>query len=541
MKTYSGDYWVVGPPGTGKTTWLTNQVEAIVSKSAGIFAGGSPVIVSSLTRAAAAEVAGRETTLPAEAIATLHGHAYRSQDCPKLISSAQIHEFNERYRWLAVDPGVQDVDDPVGNGLPSTLEFHGQKDRELYELSRHRLEPLDRYPTSVSDFAVRWESFKAEIGAIDFTDMIEDADDKPPMNPEVVIVDEAQDMSALEWRLVRRWANAAGCLISVGDPDQALFTWRGASANYISSQEPKRTKTLSRSWRIPRSVHKAATNWIFRNGWAPAEFTARDDDGTVEEIPGVWKFPESILQRAVEAAANSSTVIIAATCGYMLAPICGELKKRGEPFSNPWRRKQGLWNPLGPRTGTSTTKRLASLLNPPVRGRLWTVTELQQWIPMIRSNGLLRHKAKERLADEPEPDRLCTFDFLLGLFDPDGFIDFHKAWESNDLSRWISGRTTARFSSRLQYPLHVVATHGIGALEREPRIHVGTIHSFKGGEADTVFLFPNLSPGADQAYHDIGENKKLIVRTFYVGMTRARKSLYLCHPSGRHCINWNIR
>jgi superfamily I DNA/RNA helicase len=66
------------------------------------------------------------------------------------------------------------------------------------------------------------------------------------------------------------------------------------------------------------------------------------------------------------------------------------------------------------------------------------------------------------------------------------------------------------------------------ALEESPRVIVGTIHSVKGGEADVVFLFPDLSPAGDSAYQLYGPQRDAVIRLFYVGMTRARQTLYIC-------------
>jgi superfamily I DNA/RNA helicase len=56
---------------------------------------------------------------------------------------------------------------------------------------------------------------------------------------------------------------------------------------------------------------------------------------------------------------------------------------------------------------------------------------------------------------------------------------------------------------------------------------VGTIHSVKGGEADVVFLFPDMSQAGDAAYQRHGPARDAVIRLFYVGMTRAREALYL--------------
>jgi superfamily I DNA/RNA helicase len=57
---------------------------------------------------------------------------------------------------------------------------------------------------------------------------------------------------------------------------------------------------------------------------------------------------------------------------------------------------------------------------------------------------------------------------------------------------------------------------------------VGTIHSVKGGEADVVFLFPDVSRAANTAYQRFGPERDSVIRLFYVGVTRARKTLYIC-------------
>ena len=56
----------------------------------------------------------------------------------------------------------------------------------------------------------------------------------------------------------------------------------------------------------------------------------------------------------------------------------------------------------------------------------------------------------------------------------------------------------------------------------EPRINLSTIHGSKGGEADNVVLFTETSPKI-QKFSTVDEE----IRTFYVGITRARKTLHI--------------
>ena len=56
---------------------------------------------------------------------------------------------------------------------------------------------------------------------------------------------------------------------------------------------------------------------------------------------------------------------------------------------------------------------------------------------------------------------------------------------------------------------------------------MSTIHGAKGGEADNVILFTDLSPAADEAFR-IGNDD--VHRVFYVAVTRAKQNLYIIEP-----------
>ena len=57
-----------------------------------------------------------------------------------------------------------------------------------------------------------------------------------------------------------------------------------------------------------------------------------------------------------------------------------------------------------------------------------------------------------------------------------------------------------------------------------PRITASTIHGAKGGEADNVVLFTDLSPAADDAMR---YNPDDMHRVFYVAVTRTRQNLFI--------------
>jgi DNA helicase-2/ATP-dependent DNA helicase PcrA len=64
-------------------------------------------------------------------------------------------------------------------------------------------------------------------------------------------------------------------------------------------------------------------------------------------------------------------------------------------------------------------------------------------------------------------------------------------------------------------------------ISQTPRITLSTIHGAKGGEADNVLLLPDITKAAvEKDDRDPDE----LHRLFYVGVTRAKKSLHILEP-----------
>ncbi|HUT58005.1 MAG TPA: hypothetical protein VNA25_09175, partial [Phycisphaerae bacterium] len=97
-------------------------------------------------------------------------------------------------------------------------------------------------------------------------------------------------------------------------------------------------------------------------------------------------------------------------------------------------------------------------------------------------------------------------------------------------------KTEKKRRSQILLRVRMAKRGGISALTEKPSIIVGTIHSVKGGQADNVYLLPDLSGQAKEEW--VSGRTDPIVRQMYIGMTRASSRLFLCQPPRNAVLRW---
>lgn len=559
---------IIGPPGCGKTTELARRVR----QAAGRY-GGENVLVCSLTKAAAAEVTGRETPIPERNIATLHSFAFRAlgvnsdqvADSPKGLKAWNLHCDEEGFPFFRLsNPGISDVDDAAAeNGRGG--ETLGDRAFDVYNNCRARLQEVGLQSEYTQQFASLWERWKSDQGWLDFTDLLDYAwrdCEAAPGNPAVLMGDETQDLSRLGLRLLRKWAGPAEWLVTVGDPLQCLYAWAGTDPEgFITPDiDSEHKRVLSQGYRVPRAVQQYALEWIrplkteieAHFGKAIEYEPRRELVGTdAEEKPvfgetvegevrrlgsAHFRYPEPAVNLAEEFLEQGKSVMFIASCSHFLDATIQVLRKRGLPFHNPWRLKRGDWNPLARRRGTTATDRILAFLrlSPEVWGdqaRLWSPHELWAWVEVLEAKGLLQRGAKSQLEAEAKgpfagEDAVnpAVFD---SAFEMEPILQALAHSEEGSLE-WFRERLLPTKAPAMAFPLTVAEKRGPSALLQRPQITVGTAHSLKGSEADVVFVFPDLSQAGMAEWCGSGSGHDGIRRLFYVALTRARETLVLC-------------
>ncbi len=537
------EYRIFGPPGTGKTTTLTNQIQAAGKKH-----GMDRVFVASFTKAAAHEIAGRNKNAPN--VGTLHAHGYRALGGHIQIAENLTKEWNKAQPHYELTGGknadVDEVSEPSGGG--STVGDELYADMQMY---RAQLVPRERWKTSVLAFADRWEAWKAEAGVIDYTDMIElplrDIA-RAPGDCVVGFFDEAQDFTPLELALVRRWGEGFDYIVLAGDDDQTIFGWAGARPEVLLEGKPAKKIVLSQSYRVPRAIHALAQRTISGvRHREPKNYKPRNADGEVRVLRGAtYQTPEQIV-RDIETRYRDKMVMVLASCTYMLAPIIKALRAEGIPFWNPYRVKAGAWNPLARARSAdgdhaSSVERMLAfirqvqIMDPKMQPDAQiNIADFLKWYEILKVKGNIARGAKDEhiadLSDMRVREGRETFMALLAIafFEHEsGVWDHFGKQDTAPALDWFFANIPAPKARVLEYPRAVFERRGPEALMDRPKIVVGTIHSVKGAEADAVYILPDLSrAGYIEATQSIAA-QDAITRLKYVAYTRARESLILC-------------
>lgn len=524
------EYRIFGPPGTGKTTYLANQITAAAEKH-----GAENILVASFTRTAATELNTRKLPIPRENIGTLHALCYRALNSPE-IAELHIKEFNDENPSFKLSPQKAGKLDEMA--VDTTMETQADRFMSQYNLHRARMLSLETLPTDCKAFMKRWESWKLKNKYIDFTDMIAFTllfRDPPPGGATIGVYDEVQDFNKLELSVIRMWAEQQEFILLAGDDDQSLYEFTGASPDaFLFPEIPQEQKRiLSQSWRLPKKVQEISLRWISQvKHREPKDFKARDVEGEVLRMGATtYKKPERLIEKAADYADKGKTVMILTSCGYMLNTIKTKLREQGLPFHNPYRRTRGDWNPLGSFGRSSgkrisTKDRLLAFLQKDPHDPYWSVEDLNLWAELVKIRDVFKKGGRERIEAAAE-------DFLHQ--DREEFCQeiFNEVALRRALDRdptWFKNSLLAAKRQLVEYPLTVFQKRGVKALVDSPKIIISTIHGAKGGEADIVFLFPDISLAALYEWQGNREGRDCIVRTFYVGMTRARETLIICDP-----------
>ena len=320
----------------------------------------------------------------------------------------------------------------------------------------------------------RYERYKNDNGLLDFTDcLVRYMQEGETLPCSVVLVDEAQDLTMLQWRIVEKAGANAESVYIAGDTKQALYSYSGARPDVLiglSKSHP--IEHLAMSYRLPLKVYKLAegiTRFISNKEEQMSVPNAGAGEGSVSQVSDVARVCHLI--RPPEKDGGNCQWYLLARNNCFLPRITGALEDALVPY----------WTADGFFMGGEIMRRL------------------KDYIGFSRLN----YKSEDKKRQFAEKF---------------GITDFTEPFTSTNLfteeRKWVYAAYLERYG--------LEALKGMCAWN--PQVYVGTIHSVKGGEAENVALLLDATRRTKaNVFSDIDEE----LRCLYVGVTRAKKRLYL--------------
>ena len=485
---------ILGGPGCGKTTRLLGIMEEELAR------GVRPERLAfvSFTKKAVGEAAARAqlkfslTTRELPYFRTIHSLAYR------LLGVTQ-GEIMQHAHWAELGSALgysfsRHAD--MNDGMAPTGRERGDLLRFIEQLSRARCVTLERQicdsreevtPQELARYTSTLASYKRDTGVMDFTDLLERYVNEGQSAPvDVAIIDEAQDLSRLQWKLIKRAFAGVPRFYVAGDDDQAIFTWSGADVDTFLGLTGER-EVLGVTHRLPRAIYEYSQTIVSRLSHRfEKQAVPRPEVGALHRL-SEWQ------QAPVTAGGNW---MLLARNSHLLGPVKEWLHGAGMPYATAF----------GP---SVDAKHLRAIMTWEKlrKGEAMPASEVRDVYDLMDIER--GHKTLPKVAAEE----------LLTLLD---LLTFHGCSTN---APWFDALTKIPQRDRVYY--QAIKRRG-ESLVRTPRIYVGTIHGVKGGEADNVALLPDMTQRTWEGYE---RDRDAEHRTFYVGATRAKERLWLVAPS----------
>ena len=490
------NYKVIGPPGTGKTQTLLNKV--MEYKEAGIPL--DRIGYFAFTKKAAYEARDRllETYLflkkkDVKHFRTLHSFAFRylglqeenvmqeehyktiGEECGLRIKYATyekndfngIFTSNSEYLSLINLAAVKRI--PVLDQL--------DKNEHLGKIERDKLQIVEKHI----------DDYKQTYGLIDYNDMIKKFTTQQQCPSfEVIFIDEAQDLSLLQWDMIKLLQQNSKDVYIAGDDDQAIFGWAGADVDSFIKFDAIEIP-LKQSKRVPQMIHKRAL--------------LRLDNIKSSRLEKPWNTPTSELGTIKIFFSIDSINMqkgdwyILARTNDLLKPIIKDIKKRGLYFET--------------KQGRSISE---SLYRDIINWEQWKKEKELNTIEVQRLLERFNKKFKE------------TEDKLFKL------SDLQTKYKLNPSLQWYDAFTAV--TPQMKTYIRAMRSNGED-LRLKPRIKILTLHGSKGGEATNVIILQNQTRNTIKGARKSMMKQDEEQRVWYVGLTRCSKNLFLIRCKDR--------
>ena len=566
---YRKRYKLIGGPGCGKTTEAINilarQFKGGLQPSQMLMIGFARATVTTLQEKTKAKFEWFSKD-QLKSIKTIHKYG-RDIACSgkEVFNSKAKREFVKKLKtdpdnWVMLDT-VKDKNDEEFAVWDEKTDKKFATIFKLIGFARHSrkktLEQILDFHSNHDDFnfsKVRRSEikycfnnlnlFKDANNMIDFEDMLEYAL-KPNIHfPEykVVILDEAQDLTSLEWKIIAKLGKTTEEMYLVGDDDQGIYGWKGSKVKIFLKwpcQEKHKT-FLEHTHRLPTKIYTLAQRII--NDITPENrigglkrknyFPCPKECCNKENFPGILETLHD-LKELTEIIKFDSNAIMCARDWKLCKPYAEHLRDRGIIWKekNKLQEHEGAFRSSFPEKERGILKSWDELkagdgLNG--KGVRTLITHLNP--------GLVQRGKKSALINLdtcPEEFKDGEARFTFKDLSEKYFVlaDIHKPWF--DVFRFT---TTRKYSKQTPNALFAddddFNNYLKNCYENDPTLEkanilLSTIHGVKGMERKKAIIRNDWGFSLNNYYSGLIDKEEEELRTCYVGVTRAQEELYI--------------
>lgn len=510
-----------------------------------------------------------------------------------LTSSFTILDTDDQIRLIKTLLGEQNIDDKQNPAKSVLAIIQGWKDRGLTPdkvPEDARAHPASRNAHRVY---VAYQKRLREVNAVDFGDLLLHNLTLFAHHPEIlqeysqrfryILVDEYQDTNVCQYLWLRLLALAHGNLCCVGDDDQSIYGWRGAEVGNILRFEKDYPGAaiikLEQNYRSTKPILAAAASLISHNkGRLGKTLWTADEGGEPIRVCSIWDDMEEarFVGEEVEARQRDkiplSEMAVLVRAGFQTRGF----EERFLTLGVPYRVVGGLrfYERMEIRDAIAYLRLCVQprddlaferIINTPKRGIGKATLEqlhlharghnisLMEAARILTAEGQIKGKAAStldkfcedmaqagRLAGEMKPTELAA-----KLLEESGYIAMWQQDKSPDAQGRIENiqellRALGEFTSITEFLEHVGLVTDTTDAAQDDMVSIMTLHAAKGLEFDTVFLtgweeglFPHQRALDEAGGSGLEEERRLA----YVGLTRAKRILYITHAANRRIYN----
>jgi superfamily I DNA/RNA helicase len=276
---------IPGPPGTGKTFTLTKYLEKELKEYK---TDPQKIAYISFSNAAANE-AQRRINHNLFHIGTMHSlgsNALGINTQTQLLKGNKWNTF-KNYSQICRDLSFESRTNELGyveytNPHMKIIEYARSRQITIEEAAID-LELYQTVEISLTEqIAEHLKTYKEHTGMIEYYDMIAQfVEKKKCPDIDVVFLDEAQDLSPLQWKMFFYIEENCKRSYIAGDDDQTIYTFQGADPSiFINLKGTFDAQVKSR--RVPRKIHKLAESiFPYMTERLDKKWEPRDAEGNI--------------------------------------------------------------------------------------------------------------------------------------------------------------------------------------------------------------------------------------------------------------------